>query len=182
MAQKKKEQATEQTTEQATEKVVQEETYTLTKEEFEKAKEHIENLQKEKDEVVGLLQRNQADFDNFRRRNAQVRVDGIEEGKRECLIALLPILDDFDRLAAVDTPDQAWADGVRMIHNKLMEALLKQGLNEIEAEGKFDPTFHNAVLVEKVDNKDGGEVLDVLQKGYKVNERVVRPAMVKVSQ
>lgn len=178
MAQKKKEQTAEKVIENG-----EQEAYTLTKEEFEQAKAHIENLQKEKGEVVELLQRNQADFDNYRKRNAQIRTESIDEGKRECITALLPILDDFDRMvSSPNCTDQAWADGVKLIHNKLKEALQKQGLDEIQTEGQFDPTVHNAVMVEKVEDKEGGEVLEALQKGYKVKGRVVRPAMVKVSQ
>lgn len=178
MSQKKKDQAKEPAVE-----TEEQEVFTLTKEELEQARAHIEGLEKDKKDMVELLQRNQADFDNYRRRNAQIRLDSIEEGKRECLSALLPILDDFDRmLKSVDCADKAWTDGVTMVHNKLKEALQKQGLSEVDADGKFDPALHNAVMVEKVEDKEGGEVLEVLQKGYKVNERVVRPAMVKVSQ
>ena len=85
------------------------ESYTLTAEEFKTVQEHIQTLQKQKDETVALLQRNQADFDNFRRRNASVRADSLEEGKRECIKALLPALDNFDRaLQAEGAGDESW--------------------------------------------------------------------------
>ncbi|MDO4544016.1 MAG: nucleotide exchange factor GrpE [Clostridia bacterium] len=170
--------------EQVVEEVKEEpETYTLTHEQMQQAKEHIEGLQKQKDEVVELLQRNQADFDNYRKRNAQIRADSIDEGRRECFLALLPILDDFERLFNnAENADKAWQDGVRLIHKKLLEALEKLGLEEIEADGKFDPAVHNAVLVEQAEDRESGEVLSVLQKGYRAKDRVIRPAMVKVSQ
>lgn len=126
------------------------ESYTLTAEEFKTVQEHIQTLQKQKDETVALLQRNQADFDNFRRRNASVRADSLEEGKRECIKALLPALDNFDRaLQAEGAGDESWREGVRLVHRQLMDSLQKLGLSEIEAEGKFDPNVHEAVMQER---------------------------------
>ena len=128
------------------------ESYTLTAEEFKTVQEHIQTLQKQKDETVALLQRNQADFDNFRRRNASVRADSLEEGKRECIKALLPALDNFDRaLQAEGAGDESWREGVRLVHRQLMDSLQKLGLSEIEAEGKFDPNVHEAVMQEKAE-------------------------------
>jgi molecular chaperone GrpE len=158
-------------------------TYTLTEEEFETAKKHIETLQKEKDDTIALLQRNQADFDNFRRRNANIRADSYEEGKRDTIQMLLPVLDNFDR--AMDNAgggDEAWREGVKLVHKQLMDILSKQGLTQIEAEGKFDPNIHEAVLSEKAEGKESGEILMVLQKGYRVGERIIRHCMVKVAE
>ncbi|MDO4564175.1 MAG: nucleotide exchange factor GrpE [Clostridia bacterium] len=159
------------------------ETYTLTREEMEQAREHIEGLQKERDEMVELLKRTQADFDNYRKRNAQIRLDSFEDGKRECIAQLLPALDDFERmLESGDDSSNAWMEGVKLVYKKLTDALKAQGLSEIETEGKFDPSVHNAVLTEAVEGREAGEVLQVFQKGYKAGDRVIRPAMVKVSQ
>ena len=145
--------------------------------------EHIQTLQKQKDETVALLQRNQADFDNFRRRNASVRADSLEEGKRECIKALLPALDNFDRaLQAEGAGDESWREGVRLVHRQLMDSLQKLGLSEIEAEGKFDPNVHEAVMQEKAEGRESGDILAVLQKGYRVGERIVRHSMVKVAE
>lgn len=159
------------------------ESYTLTAEEFKTVQEHIQSLQKQKDETVALLQRNQADFDNFRRRNASVRADSLEEGKRECIKALLPALDNFDRaLQAEGAGDESWREGVRLVHRQLMDSLQKLGLSEIEAEGKFDPNVHEAVMQEKAEGRESGDILAVLQKGYRVGERIVRHSMVKVAE
>ena len=155
---------------------------TLTQEEMDQVKTHIEELQKQLDETVALLQRNQADFDNYRRRNATVRADSYEEGKRDAITALLPILDDFDRVADSDTRDEAWAEGVKLVHRKLMETLQKQGLTEVETDGPFDPNLHNAVMMESVEGVDKGTILAVFQKGYRVKDRIVRHSMVKVSE
>ena len=159
------------------------ESYTLTAEEFKTVQEHIQTLQKQKDETVALLQRNQADFDNFRRRNASVRADSLEEGKRECIKALLPALDNFDRaLQAESAGDESWREGVRLVHRQLMDSLQKLGLSEIEAEGKFDPNVHEAVIQEKAEGRESGDILAVLQKGYRVGEKIVRHSMVKVAE
>ena len=159
------------------------ESYTLTAEEFKTVQEHIQTLQKQKDETVALLQRNQADFDNFRRRNASVRADSLEEGKRECIKALLPALDNFDRaLQAESAGDESWREGVRLVHRQLMDSLQKLGLSEIEAEGKFDPNVHEAVMQEKAEGRESGDILAVLQKGYRVGEKIVRHSMVKVAE
>ena len=158
-------------------------TYTLTPEEFEAARAHIAKLQKEKDETVALLQRNQADFENFRRRNASIRTDSYEEGKRECMRALLPALDNFDRALENEcAADDSWRAGVRLACRQLHELLEKLGLEEIETDGKFDPSLHEAVMQEPSEGRESGEILAVLQKGYRVGDRIIRHSMVKVAQ
>ena len=95
------------------------ETVTMTQEELETVKKHIDELQKKLDDTIALLQRNQADFDNFRKRNATVRADSYDEGKRDCIKAMLPVLDDFDRVAESDEKADGWADGVKLVHKSL---------------------------------------------------------------
>ena len=174
----------EQTAEAAVEtpETEAQQTCTLTAEEMEEARSHIESLQKKLDETVNLLQRNQADFDNFRRRNASVRADSYEEGRRDVITALLPILDDFDRVAGTESKDEAWAEGVLLVHRKLTETLQKQGLSEVETDGDFDPNLHNAVMAEAQEGVDKGKILAVFQKGYRVKDKIVRHSMVKVSE
>ncbi|MBR0081593.1 MAG: nucleotide exchange factor GrpE [Clostridia bacterium] len=155
---------------------------TLTKEEMEQVRAHVAELQKQLDETVALLQRNQADFENYRRRNASVRADSYEEGKRDAITALLPILDDFDRVAEIETKDDSWAEGVLLVHRKLQETLAKQGLSEVETDGAFDPNLHNAVMAEAVEGTEKGKILAVFQKGYRVKDKIVRHSMVKVSE
>lgn len=159
------------------------ETYTLTAEEFSAAKAHIETLQREKEETVNLLQRVQADFDNFRRRNASVRLDSYEEGKRDVVKDLLPALDSLERALDSIPADQAtWRDGIALVQRQVLDALKKLGLEEIETDCKFDPTKHEAVMQEKTDGKDSGEIVVVLQKGYRMGDRVIRHCMVKVAE
>ena len=161
----------------------QPEQYILTAEEFQKVQEHIESLTKEKAEAVNLLQRNQADFDNYRKRNASARAESHEEGRRDVLKELLPVLDNFDRAMEADASSAgAWQDGVKMVHHQLLETLKKMGLEEIPADGDFDPKMHNAILSEKVEGTESGKILMVLQKGYRLKETIIRYSMVKVSE
>jgi len=155
----------------------------LTKAEFETVKTHIEGLQKEKDEAIALAQRYKADFENYRRRNESVSKDSYQEGVRDCVKALLPSLDSLD-LALQNTAniDPCFADGVRLVQRQLVDALKKQGMQELPSEGVFDPNLHNAVLQEPAQGKEKGEILEVLQKGYEVNGRIVRHSMVKVAE
>lgn len=159
------------------------ETYVLTAEEMQTARERIEKLQKERDETVALLQRNQADFDNFRRRNATVRTDSLDEGRRECIRALLPVLDNFDRaMESGSADDAAWREGVKLVYRQFVETLQKMELSEIDTSGKFDPNLHEAVMQEAAEGKESGEIIAVFQKGYRVGDRIIRHSMVKVAE
>lgn len=157
-------------------------TYSLTQAEMDQVKAHIDDLQKKLNDMIALLQRNQADFENYRKRNQSVRTDSYEEGKRDCITAILPVLDDFDRVIESDSKADGWAEGVKLVHRKMVEILKKEGLTEIEADGAFDPNLHNAVMTESVEGTDSGMVVGVLQKGYSVKDKIVRHSMVKVSE
>lgn len=166
-----------------TETSAEQESYTLTAEEFAAAKAHIETITKEKDETVALLQRIQADFDNFRRRNASIRLDSYEEGKRDTVKALLPALDSLERaLESIPEENASWREGITMVHRQMLDSLKKLGLEEIETDCKFDPGKHEAVMREKVDGKDSDEIVVVLQKGYRMGDRIIRHCMVKVAE
>ena len=161
----------------------EQESYTLTAEEFAAAKAHIEAITKEKDETVNLLQRIQADFDNFRRRNASIRLDSYEEGKRDTVKELLPALDNLDRaLQSIPEDNTAIREGIAMVQRQMLDSLKKLGLEEIEDDCKFDPTKHEAVMKEKVDGKESGDIVVVFQKGYRMGDRVIRHCMVKVAE
>ena len=96
---------------------------------------------------------------------------------------LLPVLDNFDRAMEADASCAgAWHDGVKMVHHQLLETLEKMGLEEIPADGDFDPKMHNAILSEKVEGTESGKILMVLQKGYRLKETIIRYSMVKVSE
>lgn len=155
----------------------------LTAEEFESVRKHIESLTKERDETIALLQRNQADFDNYRRRNASISADSYDEGKRDTIKQLLTVLDCFDRaIENDDTEAASWREGVKLTIRQLHEEFEKLGLSVIESEGMFDPVVHEAVMQEAVEGKESGEILAVLQKGYRVGDRIIRHSMVKVAE
>ena len=155
----------------------------INRDDFIKIKEHIASLEKERDEMKGLAQRVQADFDNYRRRNATISTDCREEGVRNVISNLLPVLDNFDRaLENADGVNDAWLEGIKLVYRQLMETLGKCGLSEVPADGVFDPNLHNAVMQEESEGACAGSILEVFQKGYQVNERIVRHSMVKVAQ
>ena len=145
----------------------------------------LELAVKQRDELKDSLLRAQADFQNFKRRNQTARADGYEDGVREAIAAMLPAIDNLERAidAAEKTDDEsakALADGVSMTLNTLFESLKRFGFEEVPALGEdFDPEKHNAVMRETGD--DPGKVLEVFQKGYKVKDKIIRYAMVKVS-
>ena len=127
-----------------------------------------------------------AEFANARRR-AEMRADSEVRSSRERLLSnVLPVVDDFDR-AFQSVPDNArestWVEGFALIQRKLQNTLQREGVTPIEAKGQpFDATRHQAVMVEIADDVPSGTVLEVLQQGYMLDDRVLRPAMVKVAQ
>lgn len=127
-----------------------------------------------------------AEFANARRR-AEMRADNeVRAGRERLLGSVLPVVDDFDR-AFQSVPDDArestWVEGFALIQRKLQNTLQREGVTPIEAEGQpFDATRHQAVIVETAEDVPSGTVLQVLQQGYMLDDRVLRPAMVKVAQ
>ena len=143
----------------------------------------LELAVKQRDEVKDSFLRVQADFQNFKRRNQTARADGYEDGVREVIAATLPAIDNLERaIAAAEKVEGAegLVEGVKMTLNTLMDGLKRFGFEEVPALGEdFDPEKHNAVMREVGD--EPGKVLDVFQKGYRVKDRIIRYAMVKVS-
>ena len=167
---------------EAEEELVPEETVTLKQDEFQQVRDHITKLEGERDEMKNLAQRVQADFDNFRRRNASVYADSLAEGERNVIKELLPVIDNFERaLNNSENVDQNYVEGVRLVYKQLMDVLTKKGLEEIDASGKFDPELHNAVMHAEDESAGENVILEVFQKGFRIGEKVVRFAMVKVA-
>lgn len=142
----------------------------------------LDEAERKIEEYLNLAQRVQADFDNFRRRNSAVRAEAYEDGKRDTVKELLPVLDNIERaLASAGEEESALKTGVEMVHRGLMETLKRMGVEAIDRLGEpFDPELENAVLQGGADEGDPGTVCAVLQKGYRVGNRVLRHAMVKV--
>ena len=132
------------------------------------------------EEYKDLAQRTQADFDNFRKRNAEAVKQARLEGGNDVVLSMLPVLDTVE-IAINMISDDATKSGVQLIQKKILEVFSKYGVKEIEALGKeFDPNFHNAIMqVEDADN--AGKVVEVLQKGYTRDGKVIRYSMVKVA-
>ncbi len=128
----------------------------------------------------------QAEFDNYRKRTLKEKMSLVESGGENVIKALLPVVDDVDRaLAAMEKSDdvEALRGGVRLIAQKFNEVMRQQGVSEIEAVGKeFDVDHHEAVARFPIDGKASGEIIDVVQKGYKLGEKVIRYAKVVVAE
>ena len=140
-------------------------------------------LEKERDERLDDLKRVAAEFDNYRKRVARDQQNLAVRAHERLVKELLPVLDDLERAleAAAEHQEAKLEDGVRIVHRELQEALSKEGLEEIETNGHFDPHVHEALLSQPSD-QDEGTILEVLQKGYRLGDRVLRPARVVVSQ
>ena len=136
----------------------------------------------ERDEAIDRWKRTAADFDNFRKRATREREEYITLANERLVKELLPILDDLERalVAATEHEEVALEDGVRLVHQSLESLLARQGIREIDATGMFDPHVHEALLSQPSDAAEGS-VIDVVQKGYTLGDRVVRPARVVVA-
>nr|WP_281252221.1 nucleotide exchange factor GrpE [Sediminibacillus massiliensis] len=148
--------------------------------------EEFEALKKEKDELYDRLLRLQAEYDNFRKRT-QKEKEADRKYKSQALVTeLLPVLDNFERALETEIKEdstESFIDGVKMVHRQLKDALEKEGVEEVKAEGEtFDPNVHQAVMQVEDDQYESNTVVQELQKGYMLKDRVIRPAMVKVNQ
>lgn len=145
----------------------------------------IDKLAQEKEDLNNRLLRVQADFDNFRKRTTKEKADARKFRAQDIVTDMLDTLDNFQRALAVESISEdgkSLKQGMEMVLKKLKEALKKEGVEEIESLGKpFDPTVHQAVMQEVSSEHESGTVIQVLQAGYTLNGRVIRPAMVKVS-
>lgn len=133
------------------------------------------------EEYLNLAQRVQADFDNFRRRNASVRADAYEDGARDAIKLVLPVIDNLERALETPSTDENLHSGVQLTYKMLMETLEKQGVTVIDRKGEpFDPNLENAVMRAPREMGEPGTVSQVFQKGYKKGDSVLRFAMVQV--
>ena len=141
-----------------------------------------DRLLREKAELQDLLQRRQAEFDNFRRRGERERGDLFEFASMDAVKALLPTVDDFARALKIESADKEYVRGMELIYSRLYESLKKLGLEPISSEAAvFNPHIHNAVEV--IDTKDYPDqsIIEEFQRGYYFKGRLLRPAMVKVA-
>lgn len=142
-------------------------------------KKDSDDAEDQNDKYIRLM----ADFQNYKRRVEKEKSEIYDYANQKILAELLTVLDNFERALAQECADEAYEKGMSMIFKQFREVLEKSGLEEIEALGKdFDPNFHHAVMTDNNEDYESGQVTGVLQKGYKLHGKVVRPAMVKVNQ
>lgn len=154
--------------------------------EAEKTEEKAEEKTEEKaDDGNEKYVRLMAEFQNYKKRVAKEKNDIREYATEKLVMELLPVLDNFERALAASAEDDpaGYAKGMELIFTQMVTELQKSGLTEVEAEGQdFDPTKHNAVMTEENEELESGKVSKVLQKGYALNDKVIRPSMVAVTK
>jgi len=139
-------------------------------------------LEEEKEEYKNALIRERADFENYRKRNAELAGASYKNGVADTVKEILPVLDNFERALVVECADKAFSDGMEMIQRQLKDVLTALGLEEIDTGGKFDPNMHNAVMQTDEDGYETNDIVETLQKGYRLKDRILRHAMVKVNK
>lgn len=128
-------------------------------------------------------QRLLADFTNFKKREEKARSDFKKFAASNLIEELLPVLDNFDRALKDQDQDDSFVQGIIMIRDSFWKVLEKEGLEEIKSDGvEFDPNFHHAFQTEENEDFKSNYIIETYQKGYKLNDRVIRPSMVKVAK
>ena len=149
----------------------------------EEAKKAEEEAKKAEEAESERYMRLMAEFQNFKRRVAKEKSDIHAYANEKIVGDLLPVLDNFERALSTETEDEGYAKGMQLIFEQLKTALGNAGLEEIKAmDEEFDPNVHNAVMTETIEEKEDGTITKVLQKGYKLKDKVVRPSMVAVNK
>jgi molecular chaperone GrpE len=149
----------------------------------------LDALLAEKDQYLDLAQRTKADFENYRKRMAGEVQAAAARGKAELILQVVPVLDDLERAIEAagldpegDAPD-GLAHGVLLVFRSLREALTRNGIEAVDPKGeKFDPQLHEALSTQPADGAEPGTVVEVMQKGYRLGEQLVRPARVVVAE
>jgi molecular chaperone GrpE len=147
------------------------------------AEDPLARAQRERDEYLDLARRAQADFENYRKRAAREAAAAGERAKSGLVRELLPVVDNLERaLASAGQGEQHLAEGVRLVHFELVAVLERNGVEQFDPAGeRFDPAEHEALSTRDQDGAEPGVVLDVVEKGYRANGTVLRPARVVVS-
>lgn len=147
-----------------------------------KLNDHLNEQRKKADEYFEHLKRNMAEFDNFKKRMNKEKENLYYTITSDVLAEILPVMDNFEKAITAKTSDKSYKNGMEMIYSQLNETLKKFGLEEIEAlKTTFDPNFHEAVMHVEDEKYGEKEVVEVLRKGYKIGDKVIRHSMVKVA-
>lgn len=143
----------------------------------------LQKKEKECEEYLDMLKRTMADFDNFRKRTQKEKEGLYDEGFSEAVKQILPVLDNFERAVAyTDSENKSIIDGIEMILKMFKDVLQKMGVEEIPSMGeKFDPDYHNAIMHIEDESLEENTIADVMQKGYKYKDKIIRHSMVKVA-
>jgi len=143
----------------------------------------LQKLKAERDSLLDRLARAQAEFENSRRRASKEQQDFRDYAVADAIKALLPVIDSFERALQVKSEPGDLRGGVELIYKQLQDALAKLGVHAIAAQGEpFDPHVHEAIEMVETSDAEDHEVLEELQRGYKIKDRLLRPAMVKVAK
>ena len=142
----------------------------------------LDAVTRERDDYLDALQRLKAEFDNYRKRVARDQRELAARAHERLMKELVPVLDDLERAleAATEHEEARLEEGVRLVHRSLADALAREGLVQIDTDGKFDPHTQEALLSQPSEAEEGS-VIQVLQKGYSLGDRVLRPARVVIS-
>ena len=144
--------------------------------------EEIRSIGAERDQFKDALIHERADFENYRKRNAALEQTAFERGTEAAVQKILPVLDNFERALSVETADAKFAEGMQMIMRQLRGLLGDLGVVEIDSAGAFDPAVHHAVMQTDEEGVPSNQIVETLQKGYRMGDKVVRAAMVKVNR
>ncbi len=143
----------------------------------------VEKLRAERDTLLDRLARMQAEFDNARKRAAKEQQDFRDYALADTIKVLIPVLDSFDRALQTSPEKSEFHVGVELIHKQLQDALAKIGVRPVPAKGEqFDPRYHEAIEMVDTEDFEDHQVLEELQRGYKLKDRLLRPAMVRVAR
>lgn len=143
----------------------------------------VEKLRSERDALLDRMARMQAEFDNARKRAAREQQDYRDYALADAIKTLIPVLDSFDRALESSPEKSDFHVGVELIHKQLQDALAKIGVQPVSAKGQqFDPRFHEAIEMVETEEVPDQQVIEELQPGYKLKNRLLRPAMVKVAR
>lgn len=142
-----------------------------------------ETIEEDFNEFKDKYQRLLADFTNYKQREEANKADFKKFACSNLVEKLLPVLDNFDRALKDQDPEDGLVKGIVMTRDEMLNILSNEGLEEIKSDGEvFDPNIHQAVLAEESDSVESDHIIETFQKGYKLNNRVIRPAMVKVAK
>ena len=143
----------------------------------------VEKLRAERDSLVDRLARMQAEFDNARKRAAKEQQDFRDYALVDTIKSIIPVLDSFERALQTSANKSEFHSGMELIHKQLVDALTKLGVKPISAKGEpFDPRYHEAIEMVDTEDAEDHTVLEELQRGYRLKDRLLRPAMVKVAR